>query len=295
MEDLADAFNDMTGRLQRHLPRPGPAGQRAQPAAGPLRAAGQRRLPGRRRRPRDQQPAGQHRLLQRGAGAPAGELLRRLPAAASAGEDREVFTKYLKMIQEEAFRCKDDHRSGCWTSAAAASAAASRPTWRELVQRVLDVAQHLQNCKGKHDRASSRRPRLVAAWVNAQEIKSVVLNLVVNALDSMDEGGTLTIRLRPARRHGRAGVHRHRLRHDAGGAGEHLRAVLHAQPHRQGDGAGPDRSATASSPSTAARSRPSAPGPDQGSTFTVRLPLQPAEDAAGRAQTSASGRADRPA
>ena len=33
----------------------------------------------------------------------------------------------------------------------------------------------------------------MTAWVNAQEIKSVVLNLVVNALDSMDEGGTLTI------------------------------------------------------------------------------------------------------
>jgi two-component system, NtrC family, sensor kinase len=31
------------------------------------------------------------------------------------------------------------------------------------------------------------------AWVNGQEIKQVFLNLVVNALDSMDEGGTLTI------------------------------------------------------------------------------------------------------
>ena len=53
----------------RHVPRPGPAGQRAQPAAGPLRAAGRRRLPGGRRRPRDQQSAGQHRLLQRGPGS----------------------------------------------------------------------------------------------------------------------------------------------------------------------------------------------------------------------------------
>ena len=34
------------------------------------------------------------------------------------------------------------------------------------------------------------------APVNAQEIKQVVLNLVTNALDSLDAGGTLTIELR---------------------------------------------------------------------------------------------------
>ena len=35
-------------------------------------------------------------------------------------------------------------------------------------------------------------PAVVALPVNAEEIKSVVLNLVVNALDSMEEGGRLT-------------------------------------------------------------------------------------------------------
>src|SRR5947208_15307233 len=63
----------------------------------------------------------------------------------------------------------------------------------DLIQSVLDVVQHLQNGKGKQ---ILFEPTIsLVAWVNAQEIKSVVLNLVINALDSMDEGGTLSITL----------------------------------------------------------------------------------------------------
>ena len=56
---------------------------------------------------------------------------------------------------------------------------------------MLDVVQHLQNCKGKELIFEPREP--ILAWVNSQEVKQVFLNLVVNALDSMDEGGRLTI------------------------------------------------------------------------------------------------------
>src|SRR5205823_13859792 len=61
----------------------------------------------------------------------------------------------------------------------------------ELIQNVLEVVQHLQNCKGK--KLIFDPPGRLVVAVNAQEIKSVVLNLIVNALDSMEEGGTLTI------------------------------------------------------------------------------------------------------
>ena len=113
---------------------------------------------------------------------------------APSGHDQEVIVKYLKMIQEEAFRCKqiterllEFSRSG--------ERRREMTDLAELVQSVLDMAQHLQNRKGKQIVFEPKTP--VHAWVNAQEIKSVVLNLVVNALDSMEEGGTLTITLRP--------------------------------------------------------------------------------------------------
>jgi signal transduction histidine kinase len=107
--------------------------------------------------------------------------------------DRELIAKYLKMIQEEAFRCKaitqrllEFSRGG--------ERRREATDLVELVQAVLDMVQHLPNCKGK--KIIFEPPARISAWVNAQEIKPVVLNLVVNALDSMDDGGTLTVTLR---------------------------------------------------------------------------------------------------
>ncbi len=126
------------------------------------------------------------------------DLLRNMPSG-RLDEEHELFSKYLKMIQEEAFRCKNITER---------LLAFSRPgerrrektDLRELVQLVLDVTQHLPNHRGKEIKFEMSAERLAAgaaitAWVNSEEIKSVVLNLVVNALDSMDEGGKLTIRL----------------------------------------------------------------------------------------------------
>ena len=98
------------------------------------------------------------------------------------------------MIQEEAFRCKDITQKLLEFSRSGERR--REPTdLGELVQSVLDVTQHLQTRKGKHI-IFEAHPK-VTAWINAQEVKSVVLNLVVNALDSMEDDGTLTIGLEP--------------------------------------------------------------------------------------------------
>src|SRR5262249_56784258 len=115
------------------------------------------------------------------------ELPRALRNPARAAEEQETFHKYLKMIQEEAFRCKsiterllEFSRTG--------EPRREMTELRGLVQAVLDVTQHLPNHKGKQI-VFEVAPGRIAAPVNAEEIKSVVLNLVVNALESMDDGG----------------------------------------------------------------------------------------------------------
>lgn len=113
------------------------------------------------------------------------EVLTRSPA------DAETITKYLKMIQQESFRCKqitqkllDFSRTGGKREPVELNG---------LIADVLEVAQHLPNARGRHLVFEPGGP--VTALVSGPDVKSVVLNMVVNALDNTDEGGTLTAAL----------------------------------------------------------------------------------------------------
>lgn len=104
-----------------------------------------------------------------------------------------VLQDYLRRIQDEAFRCKgitekllDFSRLG--------DIQRQDTDLRELIQVVIDMVQHL----GKYSRKSIefRCDQHVIVPVNAQEIKQVVLNLITNALDSLDQHGTVVVELR---------------------------------------------------------------------------------------------------
>ncbi len=193
----------------------------------------------------------------------------RMPVPARGRKDLEIFGKYLKMIQEEAFRCKsiterllDSCRGG--------ERKREQADLTQLVQSVLDVAQHLKNSRGKEIVFSPPGP--VLADVSAEEIKSVVLNLVVNALDSMEEGGRLTIDLRA--RDGAAEV----VFADTGCGmtADVLENIFEPffTRNRSGKGTGLGLTITHRIISQhGGEIEASSPGADRGSTFRVRLPL----------------------
>jgi signal transduction histidine kinase len=278
MEELADAFNDMTDRLDvlytdlalqvnersRQLVRSERLASVGFLAAGVAHEINN--------------PLASIAFCSEALEARLGDLLR-VARAAGRGEDGEVFAKYLKMIQDEAFRCKNITERLLEFSRTG-ERRREETDLGALVQSVLDLTQHLQNCRGKGlelrvnaDRAPGGH---IVARVNAEEIKSVVLNLVVNALDSMDEGGRLTITL--AQRDGMAEV-----RFTDTGCGmtqEVLDNIFEPFFTRSRSGKGTGLGLTISHRIVTQHGgelEAASVGQGHGSTFTVRLPLEPAE------------------
>lgn len=185
------------------------------------------------------------------------------------------FSKYLRMIQEEASRCKkitekllDFSRTGEKKRESA--------SLEKVVEGVLDVTRHLQNSRGKTIRVEAIEP--VSAWVNTEEIRGVVLNLVVNALDSMDEGGELAITLRAVE--GQA-----ELQFADTGCGmsqEVLENIFEPFYTRNRAGKGTGLGLTISHRAIQQHGgeiEAQSAGPGKGSVFIVRLPLHPLSQA----------------
>jgi two-component system, NtrC family, sensor kinase len=112
--------------------------------------------------------------------------------APACGDDAEVVGRYLKMIQTEAFRCKEITEKLLDFSRLGEVKRQSADL-RELIRGVIEMVRHLGKYQNRHIQFAPGDPAIVL--VNAQEIKQVVLNLVTNALDSLDAGGTLAIEL----------------------------------------------------------------------------------------------------
>lgn len=186
--------------------------------------------------------------------------------------EAEVIVKYLKMIEQEAFRCKQ-------ITEQLLNYSRSHDGRREPVsltgpiQNVLDLLRHHPASK---DRQVMFQPTTeVVAAVDAHEFQGVVNNLVVNALENMEPGGTVTVNLRTAGEFAEVTVRDTGV----GMPPDVLRNIFEPffTKSRTGHGTGLGlfichRVVTEHGGTITATS----PGPGRGSTFTVRLPLRSA-------------------
>jgi len=180
-----------------------------------------------------------------------------------------VISNYLRMIQSEAFRSKeitekllDFSRSG--------QGRYENTELSELVEGVIEMVRHLGKYQKKQIEFQPAGP--IVAPVNPQEMKQVVLNLLTNALDSLDEGGTVRIGLE-----GRDGFVELTLADNGCGMTpevlEHVFEPFFTR-RRTGQGTGLGLSITHRIVAEhGGQIHAQTGGPGRGSTFCVRLPL----------------------
>ena len=106
--------------------------------------------------------------------------------------DASVVKHYLKMIQREADRCRQI-TSKLLDFARGQDATRTRYDVTSLIREVREMVQLLS--KHRNKQIVFERPEPCYIEINSAEIKQVILNLVANALESMEQEGMLVISL----------------------------------------------------------------------------------------------------
>lgn len=197
-----------------------------------------------------------------------------LRTAGGAESDTKVVRNYLRMIQEEAFRCKSITEK--LLDFSRCNDIQREPTdLAGLIQGVVEMIRHMGKYRGKQIVFNPREA--VIAHVDGQEIKQVVLNLVVNALDSMESGGALRIDARYS-----GGMAELVFADDGHGMTPDILENIFEPfftKRKVGKGTGLGLSITHRILSQHhGEIHAESPGEDLGSTFTVRLPVRHSEE-----------------
>ena len=117
---------------------------------------------------------------------------------AEHNQEISVTRNYLRMIQDEAFRCKEITEKLLDFSRKSDSQKHDTDL-RELVRGVIDMVGHVG--KYKHKTIEFQAEKSVIAPVNAQEFKQVVLNLITNGLESIESGGKVEVQVTQTEEH----------------------------------------------------------------------------------------------
>ncbi len=111
-------------------------------------------------------------------------------------DEHAVINDYLRMVQSEAFRCKEITEK-LLDFSRVGEVSRQETELGELVQDVIDMVGRLGRYQNK--RVEFNPTEVVFCCVNPREIKQVVLNLLTNALDSIDENGEVRIAVKAER------------------------------------------------------------------------------------------------
>ena len=177
--------------------------------------------------------------------------------------------KYLKRIQDEAFRCKGI-TSSLLNFSRLGEAQKLQTQMTTLVEEVIDMLRPLSRYRGKE--IELKCVRGVQAVVNSQELKQVVLNLVTNALDSIDQGGMVTVQLKQNSEEAQLIV----TDNGCGMEPEVLNNIFQPFYTKRRDGQGTGLGLSISYriiEEHGGSIRPESDGPGRGSKFTVSLPV----------------------
>jgi two-component system NtrC family sensor kinase len=199
----------------------------------------------------------------------AESLESRLASVPQSEADAALTNRYLELIQSEAFRCKEITEK--LLDFSRLGEVRRQPTAVLAIARdVAEMLRHVGRFSGRSIEIATGLDLLV--MVNPQEIKQVVLNLLVNALDCVEPEGKVAVSLS---RHGQDAV----LEVADDGCGmtaevlEHLfEPFFTRRKNGQGTGLGlsiVQRIVT----DHGGRIEASSDGPGRGATFRVTLPL----------------------
>ncbi len=190
--------------------------------------------------------------------------------AARESHEKEIGTilKYLRRIQDEAFRCKGI-TSGLLDYSRLDDKEKQPTEMVQLIRSVIDMVTPAKKYLGRKIHFGAKPP--VYGMVNAQELKQVTLNLITNALESIEQFGNVWVDLE--QKNGHVII---RVRDDGCGMTEEVQTHLF-EPFftRRADGSGTglglaityriieEHQGTIQAVSA---------GPGKGSTFTISLP-----------------------
>lgn len=190
-------------------------------------------------------------------------------------DELKILSRYLKKIQDEAFRCKGITERLLDFSRLGESQRRQTANIYDCVNDMVELVRHLGQYRNRTIRFEGDQE--TEAWVSPTEIKQVILNLLTNSLDASEDGQEVRVHLS-------CDTTNFRLIIEDDGCGMTDEVMTHLfEPfftrRRDGRGTGLGLSITYRIVQDHAGTLvPESAGTGQGSRFTLTIPLEPVEN-----------------